>query len=302
MILLIELCAATSIVLFASGLPVINKRKRLRARVEPYLAGLRGRPSALLITNPGRSPLGSWINARFRTLRPGSEVDLQLRLAAAGSGRSVSEFRVEQLTWGIGLSLAATAGLMMSTQLVGVAIDGGGLLFFSVIAFACGWLGRDWLLSRAIAARKSAMQEELPTAIDLVTLSIMAGESVPAAFERVGRVIGGGIGREFETVIADIRAGSSAINALEALKNRLPDYGVVRFVDALCTGIEKGAPLADVLRAQADDAREGRRRRLMELGGKREVVMLLPVVFLIMPVVVVFALLPGLVSLDLLVP
>jgi tight adherence protein C len=56
------------------------------------------------------------------------------------------------------------------------------------------------------------------------------------------------------------------------------------------------------LRGQADDARDARRRHLLELGGKKEVLMLVPVVFLIMPVVVVFALYPGLVTLDLLVP
>jgi tight adherence protein C len=102
--------------------------------------------------------------------------------------------------------------------------------------------------------------------------------------------------------VGQIRSGSPALEALEALKDRLPDYSMVRFVDALCTGIERGAPLADVLRAQADDVREARRRRLIEMGGKREVLMLVPVVFLIMPVVVIFVLLPGLASLDLLVP
>ncbi|MFN2388126.1 MAG: pilus assembly protein TadB, partial [Actinomycetota bacterium] len=40
---------------------------------------------------------------------------------------------------------------------------------------------------------------------------------------------------------------------------------------------------------------------LLETAGRREVLMLVPVVFLIMPVVVVFALYPGIVSLDLLV-
>jgi tight adherence protein C len=82
----------------------------------------------------------------------------------------------------------------------------------------------------------------------------------------------------------------------------VPEPAVARLVDALCTGIEKGSPLADVLRAQADDGRDLSRRRLLELGGRREVWMLVPVVFLIMPVVVVWALYPGLVSLDLLVP
>jgi tight adherence protein C len=171
-----------------------------------------------------------------------------------------------------------------------------------VVSFACGWLARDWWLGRQIERRRAALQEELPTAIDMLTLSLMAGEAVPAAFARVAGAVGGGIGHEFQRVVADVRAGASAVDALDSLKNRLPDYATVRFVDALCTGIERGTPLADVLRAQADDVREARRRRLLELGGKREVLMLVPVVFLIMPVIVVFALLPGLVSLDLLVP
>ena len=92
------------------------------------------------------------------------------------------------------------------------------------------------------------------------------------------------------------------VEALETLKRRAPMTGVGRLVDALTTGIERGAPLADVLRAQANDGREARRRYLLETGGRREVLMLIPVVFLVMPVVVVFALLPGVVSLDLLVP
>jgi tight adherence protein C len=301
--LVVAFCAAAGIGLLVTGLPFMARSRQLRRRVEPYLSGLRGSPSGLIgAPAGGRSPIGSWIDTRLTALRPGSGADLAERLTAAGIRRSVPEFRVEQLTWALTAAVVATVSVITLGELFRVRADALGLFVFSLIAGTCGWLGRDWMLGRTIGGRRSAMQEELPTAIDLVTLSIMAGESVPAAFERVARAMGGGIGREFNAVVADVRAGASAVDALESLKNRLPDYGVVRFVDALCTGIERGAPLADVLRAQADDAREARRRRLMELGGKREVVMLLPVVFLIMPVVVVFALLPGLVSLDLLVP
>lgn len=301
--LMIAIVAAAGVGIFVSGLPPLRQSGRLRRRVEPYLTGLRGHPSNLLaVGSPPGNPIGGWIDARLRSLSPRAGRELRDRLVASGRNRSVSEFRVEQLTWAVTSGLVASTALVALSRLFGVEVDGLGLLFFSLIACALGWLGRDWMLGRAIGGRKSAMQQELPTAIDLVTLSIMAGESVPAAFERVGRVVGGAIGQEFRSVIADVRAGSSAVDALESLKNRLPDYAIVRFVDALCTGIERGAPLADVLRAQADDARESRRRQLMELGGKREIVMLLPVVFLIMPVVVIFALLPGLVSLDLLVP
>jgi tight adherence protein C len=57
--------------------------------------------------------------------------------------------------------------------------------------------------------------------------------------------------------------------------------------------LDRGTPLADVLRAQAGDVREAYKRALLEEGGRREIAMMLPVVFLIMPVTVIFALFPG---------
>ena len=54
-----------------------------------------------------------------------------------------------------------------------------------------------------------------------------------------------------------------------------------------------------MLRAQAEDVREASRRGLMETGGRKEVVMMVPVVFLILPVTVMFAVFPGLATLRL---
>jgi tight adherence protein C len=39
---------------------------------------------------------------------------------------------------------------------------------------------------------------------------------------------------------------------------------------------ERGTPLGDVLRAQAADVREQHKRDLIEAGGRREVLMLVP--------------------------
>ena len=63
-----------------------------------------------------------------------------------------------------------------------------------------------------------------------------------------------------------------------------------------------GTPLAAVLHAQAADAREAGRRVLLETGARREVLMMVPVVFLILPVTVLFAFWPGLVGLRLVTP
>jgi tight adherence protein C len=66
-----------------------------------------------------------------------------------------------------------------------------------------------------------------------------------------------------------------------------------RFVDGIVVAVERGTPLADVLRAQAQDVREDGRRTLMEQGGRKEILMMVPIVFLTLPVTVLFAIYPG---------
>ena len=62
----------------------------------------------------------------------------------------------------------------------------------------------------------------------------------------------------------------------------------------MIAALEHGAPLAAVLQAQAGDAREDAKRILIEQAGRKEILMLLPLVFLILPLSVFFAIYPGL--------
>ena len=297
----VALVMAAGVVLFVSGLPVLRK-PGLEERIEFYVGGLHGHPSKLLGKRSNGSPgMRGWIELQLGRFLPVPPGEVEQRLVAAGNQRGGGSFRIEQLVWGA----TAAAGLWMLVAFgisVGVAVDSRVVPILTVLAASSGWLARDWWLTKQIEERRTLLQEELPAAIDLVTLSIMSGESVPAAFLRVADLLRTDMGSELRHVVSDIRAGAPVTQSLEAMKVRLPAPGIARFVDALVTGIERGSPLAEVLRAQADDGREARRRQLLELGGRREVLMLVPVVFLIMPTVVAFALYPGLVALDLLVP
>jgi len=53
-----------------------------------------------------------------------------------------------------------------------------------------------------------------------------------------------------------------------------------------------------VLRAQAADVRVEATRQLMESAGRKEVAMLVPLVFLILPVTIAFALAPAVLVLQ----
>jgi len=90
---------------------------------------------------------------------------------------------------------------------------------------------------------------------------------------------------------------AAVMAALASLRDRTGVEALARFVDGMVVAIERGTPLAEVLRAQAVDVREAGKRALLEAGGRREIAMMFPVVFLVLPVTVVFALYPGLFSL-----
>ena len=77
---------------------------------------------------------------------------------------------------------------------------------------------------------------------------------------------------------------------------------VARFAEGMAVAIERGTPLAGVLHAQAADVREAGRRALIESGARKEILMMVPVVFLVLPVTVVFAFWPGVVGLHLVTP
>ena len=86
--------------------------------------------------------------------------------------------------------------------------------------------------------------------------------------------------------------------AFDGLAARTGVASIARFSEGLAVAIERGTPLVDVLHAQAADVREASRRELIESGGRKEVAMMIPVVFFILPVTVVFAFFPGYIGLH----
>jgi tight adherence protein C len=172
-------------------------------------------------------------------------------------------------------------------------------LVFTVAFGIAGLLARDYLLARAVARRSALIELELPTIAELLALAVAAGEGPIGALERVVSLSGGELAGELGRALGDARAGATLLVALQGVANRTAVPAVARFTDGLSVAIERGTPLAEVLRAQAVDAREAGRRSLLEAGGKKEIAMLMPVVFLILPITVLFALYPGVVGLSL---
>ncbi len=227
----------------------------------------------------------------------GGSASVQRRLVRLGSRTTLEQFRVRQVIWGI---VGFTGSAVLAT-FVWSARGGSvpALLVLCLVGFVLGVLGCDNRLSAQVRAREERLRAEFPVVADLLALAVAAGESPMAGIERILRVIHGSLGEELGQVLADVRTGTPVAAAFDALAARTGVPSIARFAEGLAVAVERGTPLVDVLHAQAADVREATRRDLIETGGRKEVAMMIPVVFLILPVTVVFAFFPGYVGLHL---
>jgi pilus assembly protein TadC len=99
--------------------------------------------------------------------------------------------------------------------------------------------------------------------------------------------------RELSKISHDLSQGKSVVQALDLLANRINSHLVSDLVDALTQSIARGTPLGNLLADHAQSMRERQRRILLERAGKAEVKMMVPVVFLLLPISVLFALWPS---------
>jgi tight adherence protein C len=162
-----------------------------------------------------------------------------------------------------------------------------------IVFFGLGVIARDWLLQRAAAQRMRRLASELPVVLEFLTLSLSAGEGTLDALRRISRVSVGELSGELAGVVAAVNTGLPFGDTLSRLARDLELPSFTRCVEQIVGALERGTPLAEVLRAQAQDARDDAKRELLELAGKKEVAMLFPLVFLILPITIVFAIFPG---------
>lgn len=284
---------------------LVARRTSLAVRVQPYLRDLPSgaRPGG---ARPDRSALQGLLEPWLRSVAGlvgrvlGGGAGIARRLDRAGSPLTVHDFRVEQVVWGFVAFLAAgLPAALLTARDPGRALP---LFLLCLCCFVLGVLLRENRLTAQVNERERRMVEELPTIGELLALAVAAGEGPVAALDRVVRRSHGELSLELRRVLAEIRTGTPVAPAFDALASRSGVAAISRFAEGIAIAVERGTPLADVLHAQAGDVREAGRRALIESGARREVLMMTPVVFLVLPVVVVFAFWPGFVGLDLVVP
>jgi tight adherence protein C len=296
---------AAGLLLVAARIRVI-RRPQLALRVLPYVRDLPqvGRTPTLRVassspTSAAAGVFGPLIRSAADTVERvlGGATSVRRRLERANMDKTVHEFRVEQVLWGlVGFAVAAAYGVLRMLTTPGSALSS---LLVCAIAFVVGVLARDTWLTSQVRSRERRILAEFPTVAELLALAVAAGESPVAALDRVVRRSGGELSAELARVLADIRTGEPLSSAFDRLAATSGLPLVARFAQGIAVAVERGTPLADVLHAQAADVREAGRRELIETAARKEVFMMVPVVFLVLPITVLFAFWPGVIGLHL---
>lgn len=133
----------------------------------------------------------------------------------------------------------------------------------------------------------------------MLTLAISAGESPLSAFKRIAENSHGYLSARFRLVIARVHQGVPFHSALDLMGRDLNSPLLRKFIDSMVNAMVRGAPVAEVLTRHAQEARDHQRNRVLAAAGKAEISMMIPVVFLILPISILFALWPSLTNLNL---
>ncbi|HEX6488733.1 MAG TPA: type II secretion system F family protein [Candidatus Dormibacteraeota bacterium] len=215
------------------------------------------------------------------------ELQKKLNLAGRPYGLEATEFTVVRyaltvLLFLVGVALSARFGNPTMTVLV--------IAGFAATGF---FLPPLWL-RQLVNQRRNEIEYTLPSAIDLLSVSVEAGLSFESALATVAEKLEGPLGAEFQQALQEIRLGRPRLEALDDLGRRVGVEEVHNLVQAIIQSAQLGTPISQILTLQADEIRRRRRQHAQEMGARAPLKMLFPMVACIFPTIWVMLLGPAL--------
>ena len=211
------------------------------------------------------------------------------RLCEVGRSKfkSYGDFRYKQLL------LASCCALFPFLALFLMLIPFISAIGLSLFLGASSYFAFDRYLSTLVKRHRERIESEFPAIIEMLTLAIAAGETPISAVSRIADRSDSFLAKEFKKVVQEVRSGKPFHESLDRMGRGLKSVTIRRFVDALVMAMVRGAPVVDVLHRHVAEARINQRNLVMDKAGKAETTMMIPIVFLILPISVLFALWPS---------
>lgn len=168
-----------------------------------------------------------------------------------------------------------------------------GNVMLMLFATAFGFFMPNGLIDRRREARKLVIRNQVSDTIDQLNVMVRAGLGVDAALGRLSQHNQGPLADEFARVMQDMRFGLSRNVALSKMAERVDVPELRGFVSALSHADRLGVPVSQTLKVQSDELRDRRRQLAEEQAMKLPVKILFPMVFCILPVLMIVLLGPA---------
>ena len=214
------------------------------------------------------------------------------KLAAAGYRTPAASLNF--LNWKLGL--AAGCGLLLGLFRILASGDWGASLGAVAAGAGLGYLLPDRILAFLARRRSQRILEGIPTAIDLLVLSLESGQSIDSALGDTVRELAPGfpdLSAELRAVQLEMLASRGRGDVFKALRDRTPEPELKRLCQVFIDGDRFGTSMGPTLRTHVKYLRLRLRQQAQEQARKVGVKLIFPVFFLIFPAIIVVTLGPA---------
>lgn len=146
--------------------------------------------------------------------------------------------------------------------------------------------------------RIKTVSSELPDFLLVFALAVKSGASVTQTLIYLKDKCRGQISKELSELVTVVDLGASLVEELRGISQRLPSPRIEEFTQTLISNLEFGAAISDALLEQSKSTSEELTRNLAKQAASNETKMLIPTIFLILPITVLFAIFPSLAMLS----
>ena len=179
-----------------------------------------------------------------------------------------------------------------------ILIEVANLLSVSDYAKQLSWLKKIIGKITGSEVKESEINEELVNILQMLSIMISAGESPMMALRYISQRSVGYLPNLIKQSFLKYESGNNLTQTLEYIASATGSPALRRLTNSIQIAIQRGTPILDVLNNQVQSLNKQINLALLKKSGKSEITLLIPVVFLILPVSISFAIWPSIYGLN----
>jgi tight adherence protein C len=145
---------------------------------------------------------------------------------------------------------------------------------------------------------QAELNQELSKILQMLAIMISAGESSIAALRYISERSNGRLATLIKASLENYNNNGNLFSTLEFVSSATNSAQVRRLLNAIRISSERGSPMLDTLQNQVRSLNKEIKVNLLNKAGKSEIALLVPVVFLILPTSILFAVWPSIYGLS----